>query len=218
MLPIRGVQAESLNNWDNKLSSVIFTQGCNLNCEYCYNQELREIITIPSDNESIIHKLKNNYLNINNVVITGGEPTIHGDSLIDFITKLKEMNFNVKLDTNGTIPFVLKELINKNLIDYIAMDIKVVPWKYFTACGKNCILDIPESIKLIKKSGINHEFRSVIYNGGEFTIFDILEITKLVGKSDYILQQYKGDKFRPYSDVQINSLKSKYPKIKFRLG
>ncbi len=190
---IYGLNKFSLLDYPRKVSAIIFLSGCNMNCSYCYNSDL---ITSKDENYSVdevLDFLKKRKEKLDGVVITGGEPTIHKD-LIDFIKKIKKIGFLVKLDTNGANPDMLKELLDNKLIDYIAMDIKNSLNKYFSVTNTNLDMNnIIKSIKLIKDSNIDHEFRTTVYNIHEES--DLVDIAKLVSPSKYFLQEFmKNDK------------------------
>ena len=188
---IAGYEKLSLQDYPNHISSIIFTQGCNMRCPFCQNSTL-----IPNDAKNLIDQeevleylsLRKNVLN--GVTISGGEPTIQKD-LKHFISLVKQLGLDVKLDTNGTNFNILKELIDEKLIDYVAMDIKNLPNKYGKTSGVeniNCD-NIFKSIKLLKENKVDYEFRTTIIS--EFhTLEDILEIVKIVGDSKYNLQNF----------------------------
>ena len=128
-MKIAGIQKLSLVDFDGHISSTIFTSGCNFACAFCHNSSL-----IPNSNDLLKIDDVLNFLNkrknmLDSVCITGGEPTLHKD-LPEFISKIKEMGYLVKLDTNGTNPEMIQYLVENKLIDYIAMDIKNIPEKY----------------------------------------------------------------------------------------
>src|SRR3989338_2765465 len=125
MLPIKGLQKTSLIDYPGKVVCTIFLAGCNFRCPYCQNPDLIENPDKLPDikEEEIIGYLKKRRKWLDGICISGGEPTIH-NGLVDFIKKIKEENFLVKLDTNGVNPNMIKELLNNELIDFISMDIK----------------------------------------------------------------------------------------------
>lgn len=163
---IAAIQHQSLIDYPGVLSSVIFTYGCNFRCWYCHNYWL-----VLADNkpdfvpvEQAISFLKTRKGWIDGVVISGGEPTIHPD-LPDFIQAIKGMGFRVKLDTNGTNPKMVLNLIKSNLIDFVAMDIKAAPvrGKYSRMIGvddRNVVTLVRETINIIISSGISYQFRT----------------------------------------------------------
>ena len=190
---IYGIIPNSLVDYPNDLSFVIFFGGCNFRCGYCHN---KSIVFKTSDEifeNEVLSMLDDRKKFIKSVVITGGEPTIYNNKLIEFIKKIKDLGFKVKLDTNGTNPKVLKELIDNKLLDFIAMDIKNVFSKYNSTCGvKVDINKIKESIKLIENSNVSHLFRSTI-NKKMHTSDDIIEMNTYI-KSELLIQDYKYSK------------------------
>ena len=147
---IGGVQKTSLVDFPEKVAAVVFTQGCNFRCGYCHNPDLLEFGQKTEWNEhSFFDFLKTRLGKLDGVVISGGEPTLQSD-LHDFIEKIKQMGFAVKLDTNGTNPKIVEKLLKNNLLDYIAMDIKAPLFKYKEITGVNVnIDDIKQSISII---------------------------------------------------------------------
>lgn len=188
---IGGFQKSSLIDYPGQISAIIFTQGCNFRCPYCHNPEL----LANSDNsdyyaDSILEFLKTRQGKLDAVVITGGEPTLHSD-LPDFIQKIKDMNFLIKLDTNGTNPNMLHSLLDKKLIDYVAMDIKAPIEKYSeVACANVNTENILKSIEIVKNSGINYEFRTTIVKS-QLSFEDFENIGELIsGAQAYYLQKF----------------------------
>jgi pyruvate formate lyase activating enzyme len=190
---IFGLDKFSLLDYPGKVSSIIFLSGCNMNCSYCYNSDLIKMGESNYSEEEVLEFLNSRVGKIDGVVITGGEPTLNND-LIDFIKKIKKMGLLVKLDTNGSNPSILKELIDNKLLDYIAMDIKTSLNNYNNVTNVNTdINNIKESINMIKNSGLDHEFRTTVYNIHDEN--DLIEIAKLVSPSKYFLQDFmKTDK------------------------
>jgi len=134
-------------------------------------------------------------------VITGGEPTIQKD-LIPFLEEIKSMKYSIKLDTNGSHPHVIKNIIKRNLVDYFAMDVKAPYNKYSFICGMECdISKIRESVKLIIASGINHEFRTTLVNGW-LTQDDLKSLAFQVNGA----KQYKFQRFVKARNILNNTL------------
>jgi len=198
-MEIKGFVDISLVDWDEKVSSTIFLANCNMRCPFCYNVPLvlnpEKLRTIPF--EEIAEYLGRNREWIDGVVITGGEPTIH-DDLPSLCEKIKKLGFLVKIDTNGTNPTLVRELINRKLVDYMAMDIKapLEQHKYDTAVGvntSNLLNKILETLNILQDSQIDYEFRTTVVP----TIHkekDIEEICqKIKNCKKYILQNYKTD-------------------------
>lgn len=159
---IGGLQKFSFIDFPNKTAAIVFTQGCNFKCSYCHNPELvyPDMYQLPIPEEQVFAFLESRKNQLDAVVITGGEPTLQSD-LIEFIKKVKAMGFLVKLDTNGSNPKVLEQIINQKLVDFIAMDIKAPFDKYnLVCCVPINIENIKTSIDLIKNSGIDFLFRT----------------------------------------------------------
>ena len=158
-----GIDTFSLLDFDNYVSVVLFTPTCSFRCPFCHNGET----VLKSNNrisfDEIIAYLKSKKGLIDAVVISGGEPTLMPE-LKERIKQIKNLGFLVKLDTNGTNPKYLKDLIENNLIDYVAMDIKNSLEAYPKTCGVSQINedDILESIKLLKDNKIPYEFRTTL--------------------------------------------------------
>jgi pyruvate formate lyase activating enzyme len=191
---IKGIQKTTLIDFPGKVACTLFTGGCNFRCGFCQNPDL---ISFDSNNAvpekeffSFLESRKNW---LNGVCITGGEPTLQQD-LSEFCRKIKEMGFEVKLDSNGSNPLILKELIEKKLVDYIAMDIKTSSEKYSELCSVEIDLNkINQSIELIKNSGLDYEFRCTVIPEF-FSDKDALKIGEwLNGSKFFALQQFRND-------------------------
>ncbi len=185
---IGGFIKNSFVDFPNNISSVIFTNGCNFVCDFCHNSQLISG-NMPSRISliQIFDFLLSRKGLIDGVVITGGEPTIQPD-LKDVIIKIKKQGFLVKLDTNGSNPEILADLLNDGLLDYVAMDIKTVPDKYDRFC-KGVSEKIKKSIEILKLSNVDHEFRTTFEP--ELKIEDIESIAKIVGENNkYYIQKY----------------------------
>lgn len=187
---IGGFQKSSLIDYPKKISAIVFTQGCNFRCGYCHNPEL---IKIPSgsliEESFVIDFLKTRIGKLDAVVITGGEPCLQND-LIDFVKKVKDIGFLVKLDTNGSFPEKITELIDKNLLDYIAMDIKAPVEKYEQISLCHNTDKILESIELIKNSNVEYEFRTTVVKS-QLSLNDFSKIAiMLKGAKKYYLQEF----------------------------
>ena len=158
-----GLDKMSLLDYEDRVSCVLFAKPCNFRCPFCHNGDLvlQSQHFIPWS--EIIDYLKKRGGLIDAVVFTGGEPTMMPD-LKEKIIEVRNMGFEIKLDTNGTNPEIVKDLIDSKLIDYVAMDIKNEPKLYAGTCGKDAVaLDkIKETINLLMNSGINYEFRTTL--------------------------------------------------------
>ncbi len=161
---IHGFQKLTLLDFPGKMACIVFTGGCNFVCPFCHNSRLIADKDLPSiAEEEVSDYLKKRAGILEGVVISGGEPLLQPD-LKEFLTKIKALGYPVKLDTNGSIPDRLEELVNAGLIDYIAMDIKNSPAKYALTAGLESIDigKIKRSVEIIMNSGIDYEFRTTV--------------------------------------------------------
>lgn len=216
-MKIGGIQKLSLVDYPHHTAVAMFTIGCNMRCGYCHNPELvlpeRFADTIPEDD--ILLFLETRVGRVEGVVISGGEPTMHAD-LPAFIKRVKQLGFLVKLDTNGTNPAMVQDLLNGNLLDYVAMDIKASMTRYQEVVARPIDTEvIKKTIRLIKKSGIDHEFRTTLVKS-QVSLEDLDEIGRLVhGSPRYALQRFRpGRTLSPqfanaatYSDDELAVLK-----------
>ncbi len=195
-----------LISWLNRLSlidypwhvaCVVFTLGCNLRCSYCHNpdfvlpERIAKLKVSREEEKKFFDFLKTRQWLLEWVSICGGEPTIHRD-LGEFCSRIKSLGFKVKLDTNGHNPDMLRSLIEQELVDYVAMDIKHTWQKYHTITGvTEDMHSYQESVSIIKSSSIEYEFRTTLI-GGVHTPEDIDEIGQVLrGAKQYFLQQYR---------------------------
>jgi pyruvate formate lyase activating enzyme len=197
MLRITGLERASLIDYPGKVSAVVFTYGCNLRCPYCHNPEL---VTEKFNRKFLISQkyffefLKNRIGKLDGVVITGGEPLMN-DDLEKFIKKIKDLGYLVKLDTNGTYPSRLNTLIRKDLLDYIAMDVKYPKSEYLKSSARKGMTEkITESIKMIMESGVDYEFRTT-YVKKFHNLKSVEGIGKMVNGADrYYIQNFRAGK------------------------
>lgn len=190
---IGGLQKTSLIDFPKCISAIIFTQGCNFRCRYCHNPELLSYTESKYSEEEILDFLNIRKGKLDGVVITGGEPTLQKD-LKEFIRKIKDMGYKVKLDTNGTNPDMIKELLNDNLLDYIAMDIKAPLDKYEEIINIKNSYDIKNSINIIMNSNTEYEFRTTVLKK-LLTIDDFEKIGDLItGAKKYYVQKFVSTK------------------------
>lgn len=185
-----GIEKLSLVDFDGYLSCTLFTGGCNYRCPFCHNSPLIKEQPLL-DMEEIMNYLTSRKKMLDAVVISGGEPTLHKE-LPNIIKEIKNLGYIIKLDTNGTNPKMLKELIDNKLIDYVAMDIKGSMSNYHIITGvPNPLLDnIKESINILKTSNINYEFRTTLvkeYHNLE-TIDEMKELVS--GSKKLFLQKF----------------------------
>ncbi len=224
---IGGLQKLTLIDYPGKIACTVFLIGCDFRCPWCYNPKL----VLPEkikNHKKIPEKYFFDFLKqrkglLDGVVICGGEPTVNKD-LPDFIKKIKKLGYTVKLDTNGSNPEMLKNLIDEKLVDYVAMDIKapLKNQKYLEVTGtkKADLRKIRKSIGILEKSGINYEFRTTIIPKLHQPK-DIIDIAKqLKGAKKYFLQQFKPEKtinpkygkYKPFSQKQLEAIQKECEK------
>lgn len=208
---IKGLQKTSMVDYPGKVVATLFTDKCNFRCPFCHNVDLvLNSGKMPEiSQEEILNFLRERKKWLDGVCITGGEPTLH-KGIVDFIKKIKEIGLLVKLDTNGTNPEMLKELIDSKLVDYVAMDIKSSKENYGKATNSTIDLNkIRQSIGLLNQGKVEFEFRTTavpkFYNKEEAK--KIGEWLK--GSRKYVLQQFSEKK-----DMLDNSLKNIKPYTK----
>ena len=193
-MTISGMQKLTLLDYPGNTACLIFTQGCNFRCPFCHNKDL---VGDEIEHEIIEEKEVFKYLEkrkgiLDGICITGGEPLLQKD-IEDFITKVKEMGFKVKLDTNGSSPSKLKRLLDKGLLDYVAMDIKNDFLNYDKTSGieRINIENIKRSIDIIENSNVEYEFRTTVVKELH-NILQLEEICKYLGpNAKYYIQNYK---------------------------
>lgn len=214
-MKISGFDKLTLLNYPDKVACTIFTSGCNLRCPFCHNSGLVTNNYNEISFGSIYEYLKKRIGILDGVCITGGEPLIHAD-IKDYIKKIKDLGYLVKIDTNGCNPKLLKELIDLKLVDYIAMDIKNIYSKYDITSGVKVNIDnIKKSISIIENSGIDYEFRTTIVKEFHSTQ-DIKEILSYISSnSNYYIQNFKNsnDVFNrnlsSFSEKELVEMKNK---------
>ena len=217
-MQIGGIQKSSLLDYPDKISAIVFTQGCNFRCGYCHNPELIVMKKKP-ELSGFFDFLQTRKGKLDGVVITGGEPCLQTD-LHDFIKKIHNLGFCVNLDTNGSMPDVLQQVISD--VDYVAMDIKAPLEKYSEIAKININTEkIKESINIIMNSTADYEFRTTVLKS-QLNIEDFENIGKLIkGAKRYYLQKFVSSKIFDeslkneisYSDfTQITTILKKYIK------
>ena len=165
-MKIGGFQKFSLLDYPGELAAIIFTQGCNFRCPYCHNPELVDVAKADSlyPEKQILDFLKSRKGKLTAVVIGGGEPTLQED-LEDFLDKIKAMNYLIKVDTNGSIPESIENLVNKDLVDYWAMDLKAPELLYPLVTRADIpFSSILKSMEIIRESSKSYEFRTTFFD------------------------------------------------------
>ena len=189
-----GLQRLTLLDFPGKIACTVFTGGCNLRCPFCHNSSLVHSLGEEIEEEEFFAFLDSRKSRLEGVCVSGGEPTLHRD-LPEFLAKIKEKGFLVKLDTNGTRPEVIADLISSGLVDYIAMDIKNSPEKYADTVGLSEFdtADVMRSIEVIESSALPHEFRTTV-TGELHTPEDIRAIcANLHQNTKYYIQAYRDE-------------------------
>jgi len=191
---IQGLQKLTLLDYPGRVACTVFTAGCNLRCPFCHNAGL--VTHIDTDNrydeEEFFSFLKKRKGILDGVCITGGEPLLQKD-ITDFIRRIREIGYSVKLDTNGCYPEKLRELVDGGLVDYVAMDIKNTPEKYGATVGIDGfdVTPVLRSVEILKEGKVPYEFRTTVVE--EYHSEEDFEIIGkiLSGCEKYFLQQFK---------------------------
>ena len=227
-MKIEALQKLTLLDYPGKMAATVFTYGCNLRCPFCHNALL---VTEESeggiDAEEVLSFLSKRKGMLEGVCVTGGEPLLQPD-IEDFLKAIKGMGFMVKLDTNGTFPKKLKNVVRKGLVDYVAMDVKNCRDKYALTSGKTCmdLSAVDESIRFLLSGEVEVEFRTTVVKNFH-TEEDLLKITDWISGADrYFLQQFVdsgnliNENLEGYSDAELTSIykqvKRKLPVTKLR--
>ncbi len=206
-------------DWDGEVSSVLFLPNCNFRCPYCQNAAL---VLHPETEETIPFERVEDHLRrhrewIDGVCITGGEPTLHSD-LPNLCSRLKDMGFLIKLDTNGTNPNMVKALVERGLVDYVALDIKapltVKKYSEATATDAEELLPrIQETMEILLESDVDYEFRTTVIP----TIHEKKDIQRICssikGCRKYVIQNFRGEntldpvfsEVKPFTDKDMRS-------------
>ncbi|PIS34912.1 MAG: anaerobic ribonucleoside-triphosphate reductase activating protein [Parcubacteria group bacterium CG08_land_8_20_14_0_20_43_9] len=218
-MKIGGIQKSTLIDYPGKVAATIFVSGCNFRCPYCHNpelvlpEEIKKHSLIPE--KKVWEFLESRRGFLDGVVICGGEPTIY-DDLPDFAERIQEMGFLIKLDTNGSRPEMLERMMELNLLDYVAMDVKAPKKKYKLVVGAEVdVAQIEKSVKLLKKGLIDFEFRTTLVPG-LVEKKDVLEIVKWIAPAPkYFLQNFRRPeriidarfaKIKPFLDEYLEKL------------
>ena len=211
---LSGLQKLTLLDFPGRIAATVFTRGCNMRCPFCHNASLvvGGADIIPED--EFFAFLESRRGRLGGVCVSGGEPTLQAD-LPRFIEKIKAMDFEVKLDTNGTNPDMLSSLIDGGLLDYVAMDIKSSPEGYARVSGVSPDMEkIKRSIELLLSDKIDYEFRTTVAKP-LFSTGDFVEIGKLIkGAKRYYLQGFLdsgdliGEGLGAYSETEMQGFLS----------
>ncbi len=223
-IKIKKIIKTSLIDWEGMIVSTLYVGGCNFHCPFCYNTELvespQDLATISKKDLLLLLEKQKPFLD--GICLSGGEPTLYED-LPEFLKTIKDRQLKIKLDTNGSYPEMLEDLLKEDLVDYIAMDIKncLCPDEYQKAIGVNCkniIEKIKKSLQLIMNAGIEYEFRTTVipelHNSN--TIVDIAReikgaqrfvLQKFIQSEDMLDQSLKN--IKPYSEEKMQEMGKK---------
>ncbi len=221
-----GLEKFTLIDYPGKVACMVYTIGCNFRCPYCHNPELvNETVENIISEAEVLDFLSQRKGILDGIVITGGEPTLNGQKLFDFISKVKKLNFKIKLDSNGTDPNFLQKLIDKKMVDYIAMDIKSPLAKYSKTVASAVNTDsIKRSISILINSDIDYEFRTTVIKS-LIDIEDFEQIGKEIkGAKKYFIQKFiptkilnpqfrKKVSFSPEEFLKIQEIMNKYVSV-----
>lgn len=188
---VQGFQKLTLLDFPGRVGCTVFTGGCNLRCPFCHNAGLvRNPVEGANQEQEVLKFLAGRRGLLDGVCITGGEPLLQPD-LEQFIRRVKELGYLVKLDTNGALPERLEALLKTGLVDYVAMDVKSSPAGYALASGSEIeVSRFERSIRLLQSAGIAYEFRTTAVKGIH-TVEDFSEIGRwLAGDSPYFIQTF----------------------------
>lgn len=194
---IAGLHRSSLIDYPDNISCVVFTRGCNLRCPYCHNGSILDQALSSTAGDFPLNQfwefLGRRKGLLDGVCVSGGEPTLQPD-LEDFLARIRERGFKVKLDTNGTEPWILQSLLEKGLLDYVALDVKMPPDRYIEMGGGPHTGDrVFQSAKTLIDSGVSHEFRTTVVPGMHCEA-DLREIGEaLDGAKRCFIQNFRPD-------------------------
>ena len=191
---ISGLQKLTLLDYPGKVACTVFTGGCNFRCPFCHNAPLvlPERLAHDTDEEQVLAFLKKRQGTLDGVAITGGEPLLHKD-IAQFLEKVKALGYSIKLDTNGSFPDRLIEIVSAGLVDRVAMDIKNSPELYAktTGCETLDMAKIDKSREFLLSGTVDYEFRTTVVKGLH-TEESLLSAAKWIsGAKEYYLQQFK---------------------------
>ncbi|MBR6392068.1 MAG: anaerobic ribonucleoside-triphosphate reductase activating protein [Eubacterium sp.] len=216
-MKLHGIQKMTLLDFPGVVSCTIFLGGCDFRCPFCHNFELVDGTAQPvMTDDELIDFLKSRKALLDGVAITGGEPLLHRD-IIELIEKIRSVGYKVKLDTNGYHPELLEEILEKGIVDYIAMDIKNCEEKYALTCGleEMDLGRIRRSISHLMNGSTDYEFRTTVIN--EFhTAEDFEKMGEMIkGAKRYFLQRFTDRDSVPYGNLTAPSFDSmhKYAEI-----
>ncbi len=192
-MKIGGLVKMTLLDFPGYVACTVFLEGCNFRCPFCHNADMAEAKSPDRiTDEELFRFLKKRQGILDGVCVSGGEPLMT-DGVFDFLKKIKDMGYKIKLDTNGSFPEKLKKAVQSGLCDYVAMDIKNAPSKYGLTSGSEKIVfnNVKESIDFLKSADIPHEFRTTVVKDFH-TKEDVAEIANIIGADEkYFIQPFR---------------------------
>ena len=216
-MKVTGIQKLTLLDYPGTVAYTVFTAGCNFRCPFCHNAMLVLPEQITQDyltDDEVFDFLRKRRGVLDGVAVTGGEPLLHKD-MPDFLARVKELGYKIKLDTNGSNPDLLREIVEKKLVDRVAMDIKNAPEKYAETIGFEHfdLGPVEESKNFLLAGNMDYEFRTTVVRGIH-TEESLIGAAKWIqGAGEYYLQQFKdsgnlvlGEGLSAYDEKQMHAL------------
>lgn len=216
-MQVTGIQKLTLLDYPGTVACTVFTAGCNFRCPFCHNA----MLVLPEQMESdyltdgeVFDFLRKRRGVLDGVAVTGGEPLLHRD-MPEFLSRIKELGYKIKLDTNGSNPALLREIVGAGLVDRVAMDIKNAPESYAETIGFEHfdIAPVEQSKSFLLEGGVDYEFRTTVVRGIH-TKESLIGAAKWIsGAKEYYLQQFKdsgslvmGEGLSAYDEKQMHEL------------
>ena len=216
-MKVTGIQKLTLLDYPGVVTCTVFTAGCNFRCPFCHNAMLvlpEQIDDECLTDDEVFGFLKKRRGVLDGVAVTGGEPLLHAD-MPEFLARVKELGYKIKLDTNGSNPELLSEIVKNKLVDRVAMDIKNAPEEYARTIGLKSfdIAPVERSKEMLLRGDIDYEFRTTVVKGIH-TKESLIGAAKWIeGAKEYYLQQFKDsgnlilpDGLSAYDEKQMHAL------------
>ena len=216
-MQVTGIQKLTLLDYPGTVACTVFTAGCNFRCPFCHNAMLvlpEQIETNYLTDGEVFDFLRKRRGVLDGVAVTGGEPLLHRD-MPEFLSRIKELGYKIKLDTNGSNPALLREIVGAGLVDRVAMDIKNAPESYAETIGfeRFDIAPVEQSKNFLLEGSVDYEFRTTVVRGIH-TKESLIGAAKWIsGAKEYYLQQFKdsgnlvmGEGLSAYDEKQMHEL------------
>lgn len=216
-MQVTGIQKLTLLDYPGTVACTVFTAGCNFRCPFCHNAMLvlpEQIETNYLTDGEVFDFLRKRRGVLDGVAVTGGEPLLHSD-MPEFLSRIKELGYKIKLDTNGSNPALLREIVGAGLVDRVAMDIKNAPESYAETIGfeRFDIAPVEQSKNFLLEGSVDYEFRTTVVRGIH-TKESLIGAAKWIsGAKEYYLQQFKdsgslvmGEGLSAYDEKQMHEL------------